>query len=1132
MKIADLPANEKREISSTNSNALLEMPFDIYQRYKIVADIINKFRNANQKFRILDVGAGILETLEKFLPEDDIFSLDKDYPVEYTQKNNFIPGDILHIDLKEKYHFVVAIDVYEHIPPSNRKRFIDVIISLSEIGTIIATPFDQDEVTECEIIANEIYKTSHGSDNIWLKEHLEYGLPSLAHTKDMVEDYHLDYIIIPNGYLPRWFEMISLYMLTEGKLEFQPMMTTLYEFYNQNFYKYDNKNPAYRQTIIIQKSNIKFDFSDIIARTIEPAELCNKNSLLESFIEKIKRSYQISDVTYKQEIETKNRQLEERNAQIATQIKDLEHATATKDLQLDQMSTHIKNLEQTLATKDSQLDQMSTHIKNLKDKIAAKDSQIELLYQTVNAKKTEIASLYSTINQLKIDNDSIKESISYRLLTRYQKKIVEPLLPSTTRRRELYNLGLKGIRILFNEGFKKFIWHFKERRKVKRIEHGVLKSESEETVQSPIQNVTKITTAQLQFPTFPTGVEISIIIPVHNNFQFTENCLKSILQYTHINYEVVIVDDASTDVTADQLKNIPHLKVITNNENIGFIKSCNKGARSSNGKYLFFLNNDTLVTKDWSPTLLELLKRDDVGAVGSKLIYPDGRLQEAGALIWDDGSGHNYGRDDNPEKPEYNFVREVDYCSGAALLVKRELFEKIGGFDEQFIPAYYEDVDLCFSIRILGYKILYQPASVVIHFEGITSGKNLTDGVKQNQIINKEKFFRKWRVLLLKSHYRPNSSNLITARSRTSGKKILVIDQYVPFFDRDAGSYRMFNLLKILVELGHNVTFIGDNFNHYHPYDSILQQSGIEVIYSPFITSIEQYLSESGKIFEIVIVSRPNIAKKHIASIRKYCKNAIVIYDTVDLAFLRLSRMAEILNDSKLWVQADEMKKNELQLARISDITLVVSDNERQVLKREDHLLNVQVISLIHTVILPTKTFSERRDLLFLGAFLHKPNPDAALWFIKDIFPRIKTKQPGIRVYIVGDRPTKEILSLSSDDVIVTGYVQDLSEYFNNCRVFVAPLRFGAGVKGKINQSMSRGLPVVTTNIGAEGMGIIDGENVLIANNPELFSQKVIQLYNDEKLWNTISMNAIEHIQKNTSYEQSKIRIKQFIESL
>ena len=1164
----------KKMYWDSGNEYLLSMPFDIYQRYKIVADIINKFRHDNQKFKILDVGAGLLETLKMFLPEDIIYSLDKDFPAEYTQKENFILGDILQIELKEKFDFVVAVDVYEHIPKPDRKKFLDIIIPLSEIATIIAAPFDQDDVRSYELLANEVYRKNYGSDYSWLKEHLENGLPSLPDTLDLIKNHNLDTITIPNGYLPRWFEMISTYLLTEGKPEYQPIMIMLYELYNKKYYQYDNRDPAYRHIIVIPKGDRAINFSDLAAIKIDPAELSDKNFLLESFIEKIKRSFQINDSTYKQEINIKNQQ----HAEKTTLVQTLKQATIANEAQLHQISS----LTQALGDKEQQLQQTITQIESFKELTSIQKQEIEIqnknynnanihaygLQQLCSSHEIQITALTTQVEQvihhaqgleqlrshqtaqidaLSSENVSLKSSVCYQCTSKFHYTIIGRFFPQNTRRRKYYDLGLKSIRILFSEGFGKLYWHYNERRRVKRIENDLLsnerkrvkriendllKQEKERDAQLAIKKFSDSTVAQITFPKPQEKIDVSIIIPVHNQFQFTKNCLHSISKNTKGNYEVIIVDDASTDETVNQLIDIANLTIIENNDNLGFIESCNKGARTSNGKYILFLNNDTLVSDNWLTPLLDLIKKDDVGAVGSKLVYPDGKLQEAGAIIWNDASGWNYGRQDNPEKPEFNFIREVDYCSGAALLVKRELFEKIGGFDTRFKPAYYEDADLCFSIQKLGYKVLYQPKSMVIHFEGISNGTDLTEGVKQKQKINKEKFLHKWGTLLQESHLVSDSRNLFVARSRSSGKKILVIDQYVPFFDRDAGSYRMFNILKILSELGHKVSFIGDNFHPFEPYNTTMQQSGIEMIYSPFITSIEQYLSEVGENFDIVIISRPYIAQKHIADIRKYCIHAKVIYDTVDLAFLRESRMAEVKKDPQLLVRANETKNIELKLAKMSDITLVVSAKEQQILKDEDPSLNVQVISLIHKIIVPTKKFAERRDILFLGAFLHSPNADGAVWFINEIFPRIKIQEPDIRIFIVGDRPTEEILSKSSDDIIITGYVEDLSDYFNNCRVFVAPLRFGAGVKGKINQSMSRGLPVVTTSIGAEGMGVTDGENVLIADEPEEFSQKVIQLYNDEKLWNTLSNNSIEHIRQNTSYEQSKVHIKQFIDSL
>ena len=705
-------------------------------------------------------------------------------------------------------------------------------------------------------------------------------------------------------------------------------------------------------------------------------------------------------------------------------------------------------------------------------------------------------------------------------------------LPPGSRRRNLFILWRKSVKILFNEGFGELLRQFKEHEEVRKREKNNSGMSDRDKVQTTLNRFRKSNISGLKFPKPTKETEISLIIPVHNQFRYTVDCLNSVLHTTTGNYEVIVVDDASTDQTRSRLGTVPNLTLIRNDNNQGFVTSCNKGVKASKGRYLLFLNNDTMVTEHWLPPMLDLIKKDDVGAVGTKLVYPDGKLQEAGGIIWNDASGLNYGRGDNPGKPGYNFVREVDYCSGAALLVKRDLFEKIGGFDERYIPAYYEDADLCFSIRKAGYKVLYQPASIVIHFEGISSGKDVTSGVKQYQVINKEKFYDKWKDILQKEHFSKGLHNVFRARSRASGKNVLVLDRHVPLFDRDAGSDRMFNILKILGELGHKVTFLGDNLRPCAPYDMVLQQSGIEVLSAPYIDSVEQYLSQFGGYFEVVIVSRLETARKNIEHIRKYCTNAKIIFDTVDLQSLRQSRMAEMTSDPDLLAKAEITKTHELKVSRSSDITLVVSPVEREILKGEDPSLDVRIVSLIHSVVAPAKKFSERKDLLFVGSFLHHPNTDGVLWFIRDIFPRIKQQKPDIRFFIVGERPPEEILSFASEDIMVTGYVRDLTGYFEKCRVFVAPLRFGAGVKGKINQSMSRGLPVVTTTIGSEGTGSIDGKNILVADDPRMFSEDVIRLYENEQLWNMISENSLEHIKTTTSYERSKARIKELFETL
>jgi GT2 family glycosyltransferase/ubiquinone/menaquinone biosynthesis C-methylase UbiE len=249
---------------------------------------------------------------------------------------------------------------------------------------------------------------------------------------------------------------------------------------------------------------------------------------------------------------------------------------------------------------------------------------------------------------------------------------------------------------------------------------------------------------------------VSIIIPVYNEMNYTESCLEQLRKTLPQNFrgEIIVVDDASSDETPAVLKRFAEtderIKVLRNPENAGFIASCNRGAKEASGEVIVFLNNDTLPVQGWLPPLLRVLRdKPGAGAVGGKLVYPDGTLQEAGGVIFSDGSGCNFGKHEKaPNAPLYNFLREVDYCSGALLATRRALFLELGGFDTRFQPAYYEDADYCFSLRARGYRVYYQPESVIVHFEGASSGTDITTGIKSYQAVNRGKFVEKWSDIL------------------------------------------------------------------------------------------------------------------------------------------------------------------------------------------------------------------------------------------------------------------------------------------------------------------------------------------------------------------------------------------------
>lgn len=614
---------------------------------------------------------------------------------------------------------------------------------------------------------------------------------------------------------------------------------------------------------------------------------------------------------------------------------------------------------------------------------------------------------------------------------------------------------------------------------------------------------------------------VSIIIPVYNQFAYTFNCLESLSVNlsSDLAYEVIIVNDASTDETLEQLATlVTGIKVLTNAENSGFIRSCNYGASQAKGQYLYFLNNDTRILENCLESLLKLIVNNpQVGAVGSKLIYANSKQQEAGGIIWNSADGWNYGRLDSPDEPEYNYVRPVDYCSGASLLVPTDLFKQLGGFSQDFIPAYYEDTDLCFAIRELGYQVLYQPQSNVIHYEGITSGTDLSSGIKQYQVINQTKFREKWSKVLTK-HLDNDPNNVPKAARRLQGKPtILVIDSYVPLYDRESGCVRLLNILKLLLNLGYSVIFFPDNGYPEQPYTSVLQQLGIEVIYgTPQRYNLEEKLIKYLPLIDGVWLCRPELCDKYMDLIRLKTK-APIIYDTIDLHFLRLKRQKDYLdpsyqNTSWSW---ETYQKLELNYANQAEATVVVTEDEKQVLSSLG-VKNVWVIPNIHEEISLSEkvAFDQRSGLVFIGSYNHPPNIDAVKWLCLEIMPLVWVSRPDITVNLLGSNLKDEVKELANDQVIVTGYVPEVEPYFQKSRIFVAPLRFGAGMKGKIGQSLSLGLPTITTKIGAEGMGLIDHQDVLIADTAEEFAQAVIELYDHRELWQKLADNSLETIKR------------------
>jgi GT2 family glycosyltransferase/glycosyltransferase involved in cell wall biosynthesis len=601
-----------------------------------------------------------------------------------------------------------------------------------------------------------------------------------------------------------------------------------------------------------------------------------------------------------------------------------------------------------------------------------------------------------------------------------------------------------------------------------------------------------------------TAPRASVVIPVHNQLDHTRRCLESLTTSGDATpFEVIVVDDNSTDGTPAALAHWDHVRVLTSPVNRGFVATCNKGIEAARGEYVILLNNDTVVYPGCIDALVSTADADPtIGVVGARLVYPDGTLQEAGGIIWSDGNGWNYGKGADPHAAPYGHVRDVDYCSAACLLVRADLLRELGGLDLRFSPAYYEDADLAFAARARGYRVVYQPNAAVVHFEGASHGTDLESGGKRHQTENRLSFEAKWHRAL-RDQQPHDPTNVLRARDARPGPRALIVDHTVPTHDRDAGSKRMMALVSQLADLGFVVTFVPGNLFAMQPYTTELQQMGVEVLYGA--VDVAAHLEALGPHLRLCVLSRPHVALQTILLVRKHAPQATLVYDTVDLHFLREMRQADLLDDDCLRGVARVTRELELALIRATDATLTVTETERDIIQSHVPDARTFVVPTVHESGGNGTPFDARHDVLFVGSFQHPPNVDAARHLVDDVMPQLRSRLPGVHLLVAGSNATPEILALAADDVEVLGWVPDLAPLYDRVRVFVAPLRFGAGMRGKLCESMAHGVPVVTTTIGGEGIGLVHGRHALVADTPESFVAEVARLYEEPALWSALA---------------------------
>jgi GT2 family glycosyltransferase len=599
---------------------------------------------------------------------------------------------------------------------------------------------------------------------------------------------------------------------------------------------------------------------------------------------------------------------------------------------------------------------------------------------------------------------------------------------------------------------------------------------------------------------------VTIVIPAYNNWWVTYRCLRALqLNSDSTPYEVVVVDDASSDQTFDALQSIRGITVVRNLKNVGYLTSTNRGAdqASKSSKYLLLLNNDTEPVDGWLDNLYRAIEKDErVGIVGSALIYPNGVLQEAGGQIFTGGNAWNLGRGANPLGALFAFTREVDYCSAASVIVRRTFWEEAGGFDSLYVPAYCEDSDLALAAWSLGYKVMYEPKSWVIHHEGLSHGKSTNSGLKKYQIVNNRKLFAKWEVDL-RNHWEDVGVPRLEA-TRSSKGIVVVCDRQLPCLTRDAGSIRTVQLIRHIQALGYHAVLVCiDNATTQVDLD-FLQSTGVEVHqdYSDFYDSLSLRSERVRAIWTI----RQEVYDFFGERLKQVAPSAIFIADLMDLKY------REDYNPNS------GIAHLQLKIANEVDNIVLVSEVEAQKFNEQSETNKTSVVWAEYEPKSTELNWKDSNGTIFVGGFRHLPNLEGVEWFADHVLPVLHEMGFHAPIRVVGSGlDAKKIAELEDKGLQVLGGKEDLAAIYMQSRIAIAPLLNGAGRKGKIGEALSFGIPIVSTSVGIEGFSDTMRSGVVVADGPTEFAKAIFDLHENYDLWRQASVLGKEYCTSNLS---------------
>ncbi len=611
----------------------------------------------------------------------------------------------------------------------------------------------------------------------------------------------------------------------------------------------------------------------------------------------------------------------------------------------------------------------------------------------------------------------------------------------------------------------------------------------------------------VSFPDCPNPV-VSIVTIGFGNAPHLVSCLESVaVGVQSLGYEVIVVLNGTTEsVEKDLARRVQGATVEVSRVNRGFAGACNLGASLATGEFIALLNDDTIVEPGWLEELVAALRRHpQVGAVGSRLLHADGSLQEAGQVIWNDGSTSCVGRDEPESRHAFEWARRVDYCSGSSLLIRRSTWDRLGGLDESFYPAYCEDVDLCLRIAEGGEEVWYEPNSRVTHLES----RSTTSSYKRFLIErNRPLLITRWADeigrRLAPDPHDPSAITRAVFRALGDPFRLLIIDDRIPIPALGAGFPRMYDFARELAETDDvHVAVLPTATDAGDP--SELAAAGIEIVR----TSLREHLAEPGTAYDVVVISRPNnfIDNSHV--IRSLLPGVPIIYDVEALFHRRMQKQIPFVDDPvlrrKLVIDAEEMKQFETAIVAMADHVVCLSEDEAAFVRGIGAPEHVSVKPpLLNGIIPSTAPFAERNDIIMVASWVAgwgSPNCDGLSWFLDEVFPLVQEQVPWATLRVSGADPPIELRERERFGVVFQGHIPNLMDFYGTARVVISPVRFGSGVKIKTVEAMQYGIPVVSTEVGAEGIDLHGLDALEITDDPEEFAQAVCTLLTDPVAW-------------------------------